>query len=407
MTDVAVVGGGAAGFMAAITAALSGARGVSVFEKNGRALKKLLATGNGRCNYTNRRVTDGRGFYFGEDAGFCEPAVKAFNASDAATFFKKLGIEPYDGENGRVYPMSLQAGSVVDALRLKAGSLNIDVKTDANVSGVKEANGGFAVFTGGRESVPAKTVIIATGGHGGGGYDILKSLGHRVTRLTPALCRLISDSPLARGLAGIKAEGSAAAYYKGRVVALEAGEILFTETGLSGDAIFALSVNWHTYPGFSVFLDFARDTDEAGLVKLFAERRENLKSFPAEYFLNGFINKKIGAAVMKAAGAGKLNAPAAGLPDETLARAAALVKRTAIPIKGVDGFGRAQVTAGGAETGAFNPRTLESRLVPGLFAAGEVLDVTGMCGGFNLQWAWSSGRLAGAAAARRANLRDR
>lgn len=397
MTDVIVIGGGASGMMAALTAAENG-RSVVLLERQSRVGRKLLATGNGRCNLTNYHVSPDH--YHGEDSSFCAHALCAFDTGTTLQYFASLGLLTVSEDSGRVYPMSNMAGSVLDVLRYALEHPGIRVCTGQAVTAVKRIAEGFTVRTE-TEVFAARKVILAAGGAAGSkvggvmdGYRLAKMLGHHRTALYPSLVQLKTDPTYPRALKGVKAECSIAILRGGERVAENRGEVLFTEYGVSGPAIFDISRTVSTGgEGLVCALDFFPDWETREVLDWLRLRRETMGAHEASTLLVGSCHTRLGQMLCKAAGF--TNQPAASLTDDDLRRIAAQATGFTLPITGTCGFDQAQVTAGGLQTGEFDPRTMQSRLVPGLYACGEVLDVDGDCGGFNLQWAWSSGRLAG------------
>ena len=359
--------------------------------------RKLLATGNGRCNLTNHNASPAH--YHGGD-GFCAYALDAFDVGATLQFFASLGLLTVAEDSGRVYPMSNMAGSVLDVLRYALERPGIEVVTGQAVSSVKKTSGGFTVRTE-TDTFHAEKLILAAGGCAGSkvggvmdGYQLAKSLGHHRTPLYPSLVQLKTDPTYPRALKGIKAE-CGIAIRRGSAVAVEnRGEVLFTEYGVSGPAIFDLSRAVSTGgEGLCCVLNFFPDWEPEEVLHWLHRRRQTMTAHEASTLLVGSCHTRLGQMLCKAAGF--TNQPAADLTDDDLRRIAAQATGFTLPITGTCGFDQAQVTAGGLQTGEFDPRTMQSRLVPGLYACGEVLDVDGDCGGFNLQWAWSSGWLAG------------
>lgn len=395
---VAVIGGGAAGLTAAITAAEAG-HTVTVLERQGRVGRKLMATGNGRCNLSN--LNWGPENYHGQDPAFALPALAAFPSAAALDFFRSLGLLTVAEPSGRVYPRSDQAGSVVDVLRLAAAARGAELRTGAEVLSLCRAGDGFALALAG-ETVTADRVIVCCGGLAGeklggtkSGYALLSSLGHRRTPLHPALVQLRTDPTYVRALKGVRAEARVVLEEAGAVIAQSAGEVQFTDYGVSGPAVFEVSRAASTAAGeVTARLDLLPGLPRGELEGLLARRVEDLPGLPLENLLTGMLHNRLGQTVLRYAGCG-LSGTVNGLTGTDLGRIAAAVKDFTLPVTGTLGFDAAQVTAGGMDTAEFDPNTLRSRLVPGLYAAGEVLDVDGDCGGYNLQWAWASGRLAG------------
>lgn len=397
---VLVIGGGAAGMMAALTAAENG-HAVTLLERQGRVGRKLMATGNGRCNLTNHHVSPAH--YHGETPDFCRHALAAFDVGSTLLYFAGLGLLTTAEDSGRVYPFSNMAGSVLDVLRFALENSGIDLRTGCVVTGIKKKGNTFLVRTESGEEFTADRVILAAGGAAGGkvggvmdGYQLAKGLGHHRTALYPSLVQIKTDPTYPRALKGVKAEAAVTIRRGGEVLAQNRGEVLFTEYGVSGPVIFDISRTAATGgDGLTVTLDLFPDWAPREVLDWLRQRRQSAGDREAGTLLTGALHSRLGQMVCKAAGF--TNQRAAGLSDGDLRRIAAQVKGFALPITGVCGFDQAQVTAGGLRCGEFDPHTMESRLVPGFYACGEVLDIDGDCGGYNLQWAWSSGHAAGAA----------
>ena len=397
---VLVIGGGAAGMMAALTAAENG-HAVTLLERQGRVGRKLMATGNGRCNLTNHHVSPAH--YHGETPDFCRHALAAFDVGSTLLYFAGLGLLTSAEDSGRVYPFSNMAGSVLDVLRFALENSGIDLHTGCVVTGIKKKGNIFLVRTESGEEFTADRVILAAGGAAGGkvggvmdGYQLAKGLGHHRTALYPSLVQIKTDPTYPRALKGVKAEAAVTIRRGGEVLAQNRGEVLFTEYGVSGPVIFDISRTAATGgDSLTVTLDLFPDWAPCEALDWLRQRRQSAGDREAGTLLTGALHSRLGQMVCKAAGF--TNQRAAGLSDGDLRRIAAQVKGFTLPITGVCGFDQAQVTAGGLRCGEFDPRTMESRLVPGFYACGEVLDIDGDCGGYNLQWAWSSGHAAGAA----------
>ena len=397
MGSVLVIGGGAAGLAAAIAAAECGDT-VTVAEKMDRVGKKILATGNGRCNLTNHRVSPEH--YHGDESSFCGHALRAFDVGTTLQYFASLGLLTVQEDSGRVYPMSNMAGSVLDVLRYALERPGVQVLTGQTVTALKKTAGDFTVRTE-TDTFSAERVILAAGGAAGSkvggvmdGYRLAKGLGHHRTALYPSLVQVKTAPTYPRSLKGVKAECGIAILRGGERVAENRGAVLFTEYGVSGPAIFDISRAVSTGgEGLVCALDFFPDWGPREVLDWLRLPREVMGTHEASTLLLGSCHTRLGQMLCKAAGF--TSQRAADLTDSDLARIARQVKRFALPITGTCGFDQAQVTAGGLRTEEFDPETLESRVVPGLYACGEVLDVDGDCGGVNLQWAWSSGHLAG------------
>lgn len=394
---VLVIGGGASGMMAALTAAEDPQNHVTLLERQSRVGRKLLATGNGRCNLTNLHA--GPDHYHGEDAAFVRQALERFSAADTLDFFRNLGLLTVAEDSGRVYPFSDQANSVVDVLRFALAQRGVTVRCGCEVRSMGKKARGYSVKTA-EEAIYADKLILACGGSAGGrlggtdlGYKLLRSMGHRITDLRPSLVQLKTDGAT-RALKGVRADAGLTLKRDGRTVAATAGEVQFTDFGVSGPAVFEISREAAQGGGQILLLDLLRPWPEEAVLDLLKQKRQSAATLPLEDFLTGMLHNRLGRVVLACAGLEPAR-QAGSLSDGALAALAHQIKYFAMPITGVLGLEQAQVTAGGAATSEFRPDTLESRLCPGLFAAGEVLDIDGDCGGYNLQWAWSSGRVAG------------
>ena len=397
---IAVLGGGAAGMMAALAAAETPGVHVVLLERQARLGRKLAATGNGRCNLTNLSGLEGR--YHG-DAAFARKALSAFAPEETLRYFRLMGLLTVTEPGGRVYPLSDQAVSVVDVLRLGLESAGVEVRCGVHVDAVKRERGGF-LLKWQEGTLFAGRLIVACGGAagaklGGGkwGYDLLETFGHKTTTLQPSLVQLKTAGTLGRSLKGIRADAGVEIRRGNESVAKNAGEVQFTEYGLSGPAVFEISRG--AKPGMEVSLDLFREYSQGEVCALLSARVKALGEMTVAELFAGMLHGRLGRVVAKSVGIGE-SVPLSGLRDRDISRLAAAAKDFRFEITGNMGFDGAQVTAGGIRTRDFDPVTLESRLVPGLFACGEVLDVDGDCGGYNLQWAWSSGRAAGLSAAR-------
>lgn len=379
--------------MAALTASRHGS--VTLMERAERLGRKLAVTGNGRCNLTNLNISPSR--YHG-DAELAMSIISRFDVPATLAFFRDIGLLTVSEPSGRVYPRSDQAGSVVDVLRFAVAGAGIRVETGTEVTGIERTPSGFEVRSSGGVTL-ADRVIIACGGAagarvGGGmsGYDVLTSLGHSSTPLYPSLVQLKTENSFTRPLKGVRADAAVAVESGGSVLAESAGEVQFTEYGLSGPAVFEISRAAVMGRSVTLMLDLARDVPEDELVSILLSRRAT--PLTLENLLTGILHNKLGRTVVSHCGL-SLTAPCASLREVDAKRVAGMIKHLSLAVTGNLGFDGAQVTAGGIRTSEFDPETLQSRIVPGLFACGEVLDVDGDCGGYNLQWAWSSGRLAG------------
>ena len=396
---VLIIGAGASGMMAALSAARSGHEAV-LFERQARVGRKLAATGNGRCNITNTGADVSR--YHGENPEFVRPALSALPVADTLALFRGIGLLAREEYGGRVYPLSNSANSVTDTLRFALEAEGVRLVSGDRVRALSRTPEGFAVSTESGARVEGAAAIVACGGLageklGGGkdGYELLKSLGHTRTALYPALAQINTAPEFPRSLKGVKAD-CAMRLMRGRgVLAESAGEALFAEAGVSGPAAFDLARAVSTEGGeLTLTLDFLRDYSFGEALGYLRSRVEAAPQLAAGELFIGAAPNRLARMLAKYAGL-RQDAPAASLDARALKALAGAAKGFALPVRGTGGFDTAQVTAGGIKTSEFDPATMRSRLVPGLYACGEVLDIDGDCGGFNLQWAWSSGYLAG------------
>lgn len=397
---IGIVGGGASGMMAALTASENANAQVILLERQARVGRKLQATGNGRCNLTNlKRQKNG---YHGDNPDFADYALKQFGPEETCSWFRDMGLFTVVEESGKVYPYSDQANSVVDVLRFALEKPNVRVETGFEVKKIQRNAEGFTM-TDGEKTVFCHKLIVAGGGLAGtklggtmSGYRLLNKLGHKVTPLRPNLVQLKTAWGGVTALKGVRANCCAQILRDGELWTESSGEIQFTEYGVSGPVIFEISRDVTAQPGKWVCkLDMLPQCREEELIEELEKRRQ--RNLPIEELLTGILHNRLGRVLVKIAGIkGKANT--AELTDRERKDIAFAVKNMELELSGTMGMDNAQVTAGGVKTADFNPETMESRLVPGLYACGEVLDIDGDCGGYNLQWAWSSGYLAGKSA---------
>lgn len=398
--DIVVIGGGASGMIAAIAAAQTDASlKVAIVERNSRVGKKILTTGNGRCNLTNTDIDISR--YHGENPDFARAALSEVGYDATMAMFSSFGLYPKT-EDGKVYPHSLQASSVLDMLRMELKRRSVDVICDFFCTDVTKGKNTFCVSDG-STNIYAKRVIVCVGGCAspkcgtdGSSYRILQKFGHRLTALYPSLVQLKSDNASLKAMKGVKSDALVSIFVDNRFIKSDYGEFLFTDYGISGPPVFQLSgiASKAVANGKKVTVkaDLMTNIGENELYFLLLARN---KDVPVEDFLVGMINKLCARQLLKSVGVEKFNTDASVLTDKMLKNLAHGIKNFTLNITGTNGWNMAQVTAGGISTEEFNPSTMQSKLVSGLYAAGELLDIDGDCGGFNLQWAWSSGTVAG------------
>lgn len=404
---VLVVGGGPAGMMAALAAAGRGAS-VTLLDRMDKPGKKILVTGNGRCNITNARHSPTR--YHGAPAAFTETVLRSFVVDQTLNFFKSLGLPCVEEEEGRVYPSCGQASAVVDVLRFEMERRNVRVHCGADVRRLTRAGGAFKAETKDGRAFTADRVIVAAGGKAGpqwgsdgSGLELVKALGHRVTPLFPVLVQLNLRAGFLKAVDGVRFDGAAAVLDQGRVVREETGEIQLTDYGASGIPVLDLSRSAgecllrQREPVLELRLFPGRSPQD-----LLADIEHRLSSRPDETLdraLVGLVHANLLPVLLQAAGYKNKHLACRHAPPENARRLVELLKSWTAPITGTQPWSRAHVTAGGVDAAELNAATLESKIVPGLFLAGETIDVDGDCGGYNLQWAWSSGNAAGVHAA--------
>ena len=397
---IGIIGAGASGMAAAIAAAEREHVQVVLFERQSRVGRKLQATGNGRCNLTNMHANE-HGFH-GDDPGFCHSALTRYDVKDTLDWFSGLGLFTVAEPSGRVYPYSDQANSVVDVLRFALEKPNIQLLTGFEVRKVRRTDGGFTVESS-DEAVFCDKLIVACGGLAGtklggsmSGYQILGKMGHKCTKLRPTLVQLKANWGALPALKGVRAGCKVEILCNGTIYAQSTGELQFTEYGLSGPVIFEVSRDVCREKGEWICrLDLLPHVPAAQLLEELKRRRHT--NLPCEELLTGVLHNRLGRVLSKAVGINP-SAMVRQLGDEELDALCRAVKAFEVELLEPMGMDSAQVTAGGIVTADFDPDTMESRIVPGLYACGEVLDIDGDCGGYNLQWAWSSGRCAGQAA---------
>ncbi len=400
--DVIIIGGGAAGCMAA---ALLGrarpGRRILLLEKAPRVGKKLLATGNGTCNISNIHASSH--FYHG-DKNLAQKALSAFSPDDARAYFASIGVDTVIRSDGKVYPLSEQAGAVLDALRLEMAAWGVEARCDYPVSRIAPAKKGWQVITQGETLCAAQVLVCAGGaaapslGGSSDGYGLLTALGYEKTPLFPSIVQLRTDTAFVRSVKGLRVDARAWLTLDSREVAENTGEVLFTDYGLSGPAIMQISrpaADWERRKKgmLTAHLSLLPDWQEDAVYARICQRRA-LPGRTLEDLLTGLLHKRVGQTVLRAADVLPLTRPVSSLTDKECRRIAQFVKDWPFTVTGTQGFGGAQVTAGGIAGHQVDTATFALKNHTGLYVAGEVLDVDGDCGGFNLQFAWSSAYVA-------------
>ncbi len=396
MYDIAIIGAGASGMAAAISAKKENSKlRIVLIEALPRIGKKILATGNGRCNLTNLNAVPES-----YNTDFVSSVLHKLPPRKVLDFFSSIGLECLADSESRVYPMSNMASSVLDCLRLEIERLKIDVMTDTRVSSVRKTNGIFII----NSDIRSKRVILSTGGKAsasqgsdGSGYPLLESLGHRITPLYSGLVQLTVKENL-RVLKGIRVKADVSlSTAESKLLSKASGEVLFADYGLSGIAVMDVSRsvrNNRCICTLNVIPELTGDAIESFIV---CAKKRN----PSECLddaLAGIIPKKLGQYLIKVCGM-RADITLADVRNQQINLLASKLKGLDFTVTGTRGFDSAQITVGGADTSGFDMTTLESVKVRGLYCTGELLDVDSQCGGFNLQWAWASGITAGRACA--------
>ncbi len=405
MREVIVVGGGASGLVAAISAARNGAH-VTLLEQKERIGKKILSTGNGRCNLTNTYM-DSKCFY-GDDTSIVSTVLEQFGTEETTRFFEDLGVVLKERQ-GYIYPYSDQATTIVDALSIELNALNVSVITDTCVIDIQKLDNGFSVTTLNRQYL-GDAVILATGGKAapvlgsdGKGFELAQKLGHHISNVVPALVQLRGVGTYFKQIAGVRTQAKVSLYVEQQLVASDTGELQLTNYGISGIPVFQISrfaaKACANKKIVSAEIDFMPHMEEPDFDEFMKKRIVAHGEKTAEDFLIGLFNTKIGMLLLKEAKI-PTKIRIKDIYDEKLNHFIFLCKHFQIEIAGTNDFEQAQVCAGGVKTSEIHPNTMESIYVKNLYITGEVLDIDGICGGYNLQWAWATGFLAGKNAAK-------
>ena len=404
---IVIIGGGASGLTAAIGAARNGAH-VTIVEHMDRVGKKILSTGNGRGNLTNLRME--ADCYRSDQKGFPMEVIRGFGVDHTLAFFKGLGIEPKD-RNGYIYPNSDQASAVLDVLRSEVERLGAVMLLSCSVEKITPAGGGdkgYKVYTD-QGMLDADAVILAAGskaapstGSDGSGYELAKKLGHRVIKPLPALVQLRCQGNMYRQMAGIRTEAGVKLMAAGELLAQDRGELQLTDYGLSGIPVFQVSrfAARALDQGMRVtaLVDFMPSWNDGEAFGLLKKRVALLGHKTVEELFTGLLNRKLALVLIKLAGI-KPSQKAGDLSPKQMKLLLGQIKSYEAIVMSVNPFANAQVCCGGVDTREVDAATMESRLHANLYLAGELLDVDGICGGYNLQFAWSSGMIAGTHAA--------
>ncbi|MBK5241172.1 NAD(P)/FAD-dependent oxidoreductase [Clostridium sp.] len=403
-----IIGGGAAGLTSALIAKDYGID-VAIIEGTDRIGKKILTTGNGRCNISNANINSDR--YHSENLYFQNNILDSFTIKDTIDFFACLGLPLVTLDGGKMFPMSLQASSVLDILRFALEEKHIPVYINTKAKKIVKKKNEFIISSTDDATYKCEKLIIATGGKSapktgsdGSGYTLAKQLGHSIISPAPALVQLKLNYNRLKALSGVKFDGYAEIFINDKCVQKEFGEILFTDYGISGPPILQLSriasLAIIENKKVSLIIDMLPTTPHKALNDFLSNHWSIFEDRSVYDSFIGIINKKVIPIILKEARVEDIHKPCSNLNIKEKKAIYELLKKWKFEISGTNSFANAQVTAGGINTKEINADTLESNIVSNLFFAGEVLDVDGDCGGYNLQWAWSSGAIAGKSASK-------
>jgi len=402
MREVIVIGAGASGLVTAIVSARQGKK-VLILEKNNKVGKKLLATGNGKCNITNQRPTLER--FYSNNPQFIREVFEGYSYQTIKQFFKSIGLELIEAKEGKVFPMSLQASSVVELLVAECEQLGVKIRCEVEVEQVTRVGGEYEIKHN-RGVEKAKALVIATGHLSApqlGGVDVgvsfAKRLGHSIVKPFPTLVQLTSPMKRLERMAGVKVESRVTLRTEGGKTIQKQGDVLFTSYGISGLAILDISrfvmVELLKKKNVMLIIDLMPKMSQEQLLALMRKSLVKKSSKPLTIWLQGFINKKLILPILEPL----------KLQDETVGSLFSNVKNLELivskiknfkfEVNGSRGYKGAEVATGGVNTKEINPKTMESKKHKGLYFTGEVLDVDGDRGGFNLHFAWVCGLRAG------------
>jgi len=396
MVDLIVVGGGAAGLMAAISSARTGKK-VILLEQNTKIGKKILVSGNGKCNIDNKYIQANR--FHGQNTDFIEKVLEGYGFEVVDKFFTSIGLELIEGKEGKMFPMSLQASSVVELLEYEAQKLGVQILCDYTVTSLDKKADIFTVETS-QGSKTAKKLLLSSGslaapqlGGSNSGYAFATKMGHTLTPRHPSLVQLCSEETWVKECAGVKVFGLAQLYANGEYITEKKGDLLFTSYGISGLAILDLSREVSTrlaqFDYCELNLDLMPELSKEKITNLLSNRINSSSEKPIALWLNGVINKKLIPAIL-AQSKCKVKIEKE-LNRKEIGKLVYAIKNLKLSINDTKGFKGAEVATGGVNTSEVNPKTMESKLVPNLYFAGEILDVDGDRGGFNFHFAWVSG----------------
>jgi hypothetical protein len=407
MKRIGIVGGGASGIVAAIAAARTNpAARVFIIEQKEKIGKKILATGNGRCNLTNEAM-DAEAFR-GDNTDIVTQVLAQFGYAETIRFFESLGLM-MKHRGTYIYPRSDQAQTVLNLLIQELERLQVEIYLDMKVMDVSRNAKGFKIKTNAK-TFQADKLILACGGKAssalgsdGSGYTLVKNMGHKLSPIVPALVQLkVKKYPYSKA-SGVRTDAKVSAVVDGKVLAEDTGELQMTAYGISGIPVFQISrfiaKGLYYKQNVAVIVDFLPDLSAEELKCWLETQRKRQESITAGELLAGIFNQKLIPRFLERAGI-RMGQEAAHVPEEKWQKLIRICKGEEFLIEDTNGYEHAQVCAGGVKTSELDPCTMESRYIEGLYIVGELLDIDGICGGYNLQWAWATGYLAGTDAAK-------
>ena len=395
--DAVIIGGGASGLMCAIAAKRKNpSLKIAIIEKNDRVGKKLLSTGNGRCNLTNDNVSVSR--YVGSADKLLSAVLKKYNTEKLVEYFRSLGLLTFKDSEGRFYPLSRQASTVLDVLRFTCDENNVNIFCNETKRSVRKQTS-FVIKTEQNE-FEADRLVVAAGskaapklGGNGSAADILKNLGHSFTPFSPALCPVKVRSDVLKSLKGLRANGTVTLLKNNKALRTETGEVQINEDNLSGICVFNLSL--FSSPQSSVAVDLLPDISDLELYNILISNKERFSKQAADNIFTGILQKRLAQAVLKSAGIRDFSRPCSALGGSELKRAANEAKQMVFSVTENAGFDRAQACRGGVPGSEINTETMQSNKTKNLYICGEAIDVCGECGGYNLHFAFACGIIAG------------
>ena len=394
--DAIIIGGGASGLTCAIQLKrLNPTLSVLILERLSRVGKKIAVTGNGRCNISNKDLYINR--YHGENPEFCRFALSNYGTAFCTDFFYSLGV-PFISEADKLFPASLQASSVVDALRFECDKLGVETKLDTLVTDIKRDNSKYSVKTTDQTFI-CKSLVAAGGllsggeklGCDGGLLSIIKKMGVKTVETTPSIVQIKTETDIVKQLKGIKVDANVTLKCDGKKIRTEFGETLFCDYGLSGPPVLQISrgVAKNKNKAITLSLDILPETSFNDLILMLNDRKKILSYRTADEFFTGMLNKRLGQVLLKISGF-KMNEKVCDFDSPRLKKLCSNIKNFEFKVTGTGGFINSQATAGGLNTDEFNDSTMMSKGFKNLYAIGEILDIDGDCGGFNLAWAFAS-----------------